>query len=210
MRKKKMIRLVIAILVIVAIIVGIKILTGNNVNNEKRLLKLYESLNTSQTYLFEWEKDENTKTMMAKKGEKTIIDDYSENGHSTTIVKDNNTYLVLHDREEYYVYEGNTVEQNILTEGLSEVSEKAFTMGTEKVQGKKYSYEEYSGSTMFMSSSALDTNEEDIKTRFYFDKDDNLVYIRTIIGVNQELLKIRLETEVDDSIFEIPSHYAEN
>jgi len=147
---------------------------------------------------------------MAKKGDKTIIDDYSENGHSTTIVKDNNTYLVLHDREEYYVYEGNTVEQNILTEGLSEVVAKEFITGTEKVKGQKYSYEEYNGSTMFMSANTLDTNEEEIKTRFYFDKNDNLVYIRTIIGVNQELLKIRLETEVDDSVFEIPANYAEN
>ena len=49
---------------------------------------------------------------MAKKGDKTIIDDYTEESHTTTIVKDNNTYLVLHDREEYYVYEQNNVEQN--------------------------------------------------------------------------------------------------
>ena len=60
-----------------------------------------------------------------------------------------------------------------------------------------------------MISNTLDENEE-IKTRFYFDKDDNLVYIQTIKGVTQELLKIRLEKEVDDSIFEIPSNYAEN
>lgn len=210
MKKKKMRKLIISILVVIAIIVLIKIFTGNNVSDKQRLIKLYENLNTSQTYLFEWEKSEKTKTVMAKKAEKTIIDDYSENTHSTTIVKENNTYLVLHDREEYYVYEGNTVEQNILTEGLKEVTEKAYTTGTEKVKGKKYSYEEYSGSTMFMTASSLEPNEEEIKTRFYFDKDDNLVYIRTIIGVNQELLKIRLETEVDDSIFEIPSHYAEN
>ena len=63
---------------------------------------------------------------------------------------------------------------------------------------------------MFMEASSLDVNEEDIKTRFYFDNDDNLVYIRTIKGVNQELLKINLQKEVDDSIFEVPSHYAEN
>jgi len=210
MRKKKMIRLIIAILVIIAIVLGIMKLTGNKNADIKRLSNLYEKLNTSQTYLFEWEKSEDTKTIMAKKGDKTIIDDYSENGHSTTIVKDNNTYLVLHDREEYYVYEGNTVEQNILTEGLSEVVAKEFITGTEKVKGQKYSYEEYNGSTMFMSANTLDTNEEEIKTRFYFDKNDNLVYIRTIIGVNQELLKIRLETEVDDSVFEIPANYAEN
>ena len=210
MRKKKMIRLIITILVIISIVIVILKLTDKKEEAIKRLSNLYEQLNTSQTYLFEWEQSENTKTIMAKKEEQTIIDDYSENAHSTTIVKDNNTYLVLHDREEYYVYEGNTVEQNILTEGLREIVEKEFTTGTEKVKGQKYSYEEYNGSTMFMSASTLDINDEEIKTRFYFDKDDNLVYIRTIIGVNQELLKVKLKTEVDDSMFEIPSNYAEN
>lgn len=210
MKKKTIKKLIIAILIIIAIIVLIKIFMGNNKDNEQKLLELYENLNSSQIYLFEWEKSDDVKTIMVKKEDKTMIDDYSENNHSTTIVKDNNTYLVLHDREEYYVYEGNTVEQNILTEGLKEVVEKTFTTGTEKVKGKKYSYEEYDGSTIFMSTSILDANEEEIKTRFYFDKDNNLTYIRTIIGVNQELLKINLETEVDDSVFEIPSNYAEN
>lgn len=209
MRRKKMIRLVIIILVVIAIIIGIKKITGSKNENTHKLSQIYEELNTSQTYLFEMEKDDNTKTIMAKKGEKTIIDQYSENSHSTTIVKDNNTYLVLHEREEYYVYEQNNVEQTILTDGIKEVVEKPFTTGTEKVKGKKYDYEEYTGSTIFMISNTLDENEE-VKTRFYFDKDDNLVYIQTIKGVTQELLKIRLEKEVDNSIFEIPSNYAEN
>lgn len=209
MRRKKMIRLVIVILVVIAVIIGIKKLTGNKSENIHRLAQIYDELNTSQTYLFEMEKNDNTKTIMAKKGEKTIIDQYLEDSHSTTIVKDNNTYLVLHEREEYYVYEQNNVEQTILTDGIKEVVEKPYTTGTEKVKGKKYDYEEYSGTTIFMISNTLDENEE-IKTRFYFDKDDNLVYIQTIKGVTQELLKIKLEKEVDDNIFEIPSNYAEN
>ena len=109
-----------------------------------------------------------------------------------------------------YIYEKNNVEQNILTDGLQDVVSKEFVTGTEKVKGKKYSYEEYPGSTMFMDASSLDVNEDDIKTRFYFDNDNNLVYIRTIKGVNQELLKINIQKDVDDSIFEIPSTYAEN
>ena len=63
---------------------------------------------------------------------------------------------------------------------------------------------------MFMISNTVETNEEDIKTRFYFDKEDNLVYIQTIKGAKQELLKVNIQKEVDDSIFEIPSNYAEN
>lgn len=210
MKKKKMVSLIVAILIIVAIVViVIKITNGSN-KTEHKLSKIYEILNSSQTYLFEMQQNDNNKTIMAKKGNKTLIDQYSKDSHTTTLVKDNNTYLVLHDREEYYIYEQNNVEQSILTDGIKEVLEKQYITGEEKVIGKKYSYEEYNGSTMFMITNTLDAKQEDIKTRFYFDKDDNLVYIKTIFEEKQELLKVKLDQEVDDSIFEIPSNYAEN
>ena len=210
MKKKKIRKLVIAILVVLVTIIVITKIIGSKTNEKKRLSNLYEQLNTSQTYLFEMEQNDKNKTIMAKKADKTIIDQYLENNHSTTIVKDNNTYLVLHDREEYYVYEQNNVEQTILTDGIAEIIKKEFSTGTEKVKGKKYTYEEYQGSTIFMQANSIDVSEDDIKTRFYFDDEDNLAYIRTIKGVNQELLKINIQKEVDDSIFEIPSNYAEN
>ena len=97
-----------------------------------------------------------------------------------------------------------------LTDGIKEVVDKDFTTGEEKVKGKKYDYEEYNGSTMFMITNTLELNEADIKTRFYFDKNGNLTYIKTIYGEDEELLKVNLEIDVDDSIFEIPSDYAEN
>ena len=210
MKKKKIKKIILVVLIAIVLGVSILKLTKGKEEDIKRLENLYNELNTSQTYLFEMQESDEDKTIMAKKGDKTIIDDYTEESHTTTIVKDNNTYLVLHDREEYYVYEQNNVEQSILTDGLQDVVNKEFITGTEKVKGKKYSYEEYQGSTMFMDASSLDVNEEDIKTRFYFDNDNNLVYIRTIKGVNQELLKINIQKDVDDSIFEIPSTYAEN
>jgi hypothetical protein len=210
MRRRKMIKIIIAILIIAIISLIVIMITKNKRENIERLKLLYNELNTSQTYLFQWEKSEDNKTIMAKKGDKTIIDDYTENSHTTTIVKDNNTYLVLHNREEYYVYEQNNVEQTILTDGLQEITQKDFIIGTEKIKGQKYTYEEYQGSTMFMEENSLDHNEEEIKTRFYFDNDNNLVYIRTIKGVHQELLKITIQKNVEDSIFEIPSTYAEN
>ena len=162
MKRKKRIKLVISILVIVAIVIIISKVTGNKDVQIKRLSNLYEELNTSQTYLFEMEKDSDNKTIMAKKGNKTIIDNTSAESHSTTIVKDNNTYLVLHDREEYYVYEQNNVEQTILTDGIGEIVKQEFKTGTEKVKGKKYSYEEYAGSTMFMAENASNVSEEEI------------------------------------------------
>lgn len=207
MKKKQIIPLVILVVVILALIF---IFTRNKGDNQKRLLQIYSQLESSQEYLFEMKQDENNKTIMAKKGEKTIIDQYSKDSHTTTIIKENDTYLVLHDREEYYIYRHNNIEQSVLTDGLKEIINKKFTIGTEKIKGQKYNYEEYQGSTMFMQSSSLDVEENDIRTRFYFDSNENLVYIRTIKGVTQELLNIKIDKEVDDSIFEIPANYAEN
>lgn len=207
MKKKQIILLVILVVAILALIF---IFTRNKGDNKKRLLQIYDQFESSQEYLFEMKQDENNKTIMAKKGERTVIDQYSKDSHTTTIIKENDTYLVLHDREEYYIYRHNNIEQSVLTDGLKEIINKKFTTGTENIKGQKYNYEEYQGSTMFMQSSSLDVEENDIKTRFYFDSNENLVYIRTIKGVTQELLNIKIDKEVDDSIFEIPANYAEN
>jgi len=200
----------------IAIIFGIVKIVNKNRPKEQRLSKIYQDLEDSQTYLFEIEKNNNNKTIMAKKGDKTIIDQYTKNSetnlenHTTTLVKDNNTYLILHDRKEYYVYTENNVEQTIVTDGLKEIISKSYTTGTEKIKGKKYSYEEYDGSSMFMISNLININDTNVKTRFYFDSKNNLTYIKTILDNKQELLKVTLEKDVKDSIFEIPSDYAEN
>lgn len=216
MKKNKRIPLIVAILIIIVIIFGIFKLVGNKEDKSQKLAKIYEELNDNQTYLFEIEQNTSNKTIMAKKGDETIIDQYSKDSetkaesHTTTLVKDNNTYLILHDRQEYYVYQQNNVEQNILTDGIKEVIDKEYTTGEEKVRGKKYKYEEYNGSTMFMITNTLELDESSIKTRFYFDNNGNLTYIKTIYGEDSELLKVKLENNVDDSLFEIPANYAEN
>ena len=216
MRKNKRIPLIVVILVIIVIAFCIFKLVGNKEDRSQKLAKIYEELNNNQTYLFEMEQNSSNKTIMAKKGDETIIDQYSKDSesktesHTTTLVKDNNTYLILHDRQEYYVYQQNNVEQNILTDGIKEVIDKEYTTGEEKVRGKKYKYEEYNGSTMFMITNTLELDESSIKTRFYFDNNENLTYIKTIYGEESELLKVKLENNVDDSLFEIPANYAEN
>ena len=58
-----------------------------------------------------------------------------------------------------------------------------------------------------------------LPTRFYFDKNE-LVYLKTIYDVineetgertqAEELQTVKVEYEVEDSIFEIPADYAEN
>lgn len=216
MKKNKRIPLIVIILIIIAVIFIIFKLAGSKESKSQKLAKIYEELNNNQTYLFEMEQNSNNKTIMAKKGNETIIDQYSKDSetkaesHTTTLVKDNTTYLILHDREEYYVYQQNNIEQNILTDGIKEVIDKEYTTGEEKVRGKKYKYEEYNGSTMFMITNTLELDESEIKTRFYFDNNGNLTYIKTIYGEESELQKVKLENNVDDSLFEIPANYAEN
>ena len=208
MRKKKLIRLVIIILIILAIITGITQIISKN-KTTQQLASIYNTIKDGQPYLFEMERNDENKVIMAQKDNKIIIDQYSKNNHSTTVVKDNNTYLILHNREEYYVYEQNNVKQNILPDGIKEFIDKTFETGTEKIKGKKYSYEEYFGSTMFIIANDLDISQENVKTRFFFDNDGNLAYIKTMTENDQELLKINLTNEVNDDIFNIPSHYAE-
>lgn len=217
MKKNKRIMIIVIILVIIGIIFGISKIIGNKNKKIQELAQIYNELSSSQTYQFEWEQNENNKTIMAKDGDKILIDQYSKEAestiqnHSKTLIKDNVTYFILPDRKEYYVYEGNTVDQtSFLTDGIKDIMSKEYNKGTEKVRGKRYDYEEYNGSSMFLIDNSLNLEENDIKTRFYFDKKGNLVYIKTIYGDQHELLKVSLNKSVDSSVFDIPSDYAEN
>lgn len=216
MKKNKRINLIIIILVIIGIIFFVSKIVGNKNSKVQELAKVYNKLNSSQAYQFKWKQNDNNKTIIIKDGDKTLIDQYSKEedsatqNHTKTLIKENSTYLILPDRKEYYIYEGNNVDQTFLIDGIKEIMGKEYTKGTEKVKGKKYKYEEYSGSTMFLLSNSLNLDENDVKTRFYFDSKDNLVYIKTIYGDKHELLKVSLTNDIDSSVFEIPADYAEN
>jgi hypothetical protein len=216
MKKNKRINLIVIILVIIGIIFFVSKIVGNKNSKVQELAKVYNKLNSSQAYQFKWEQNDNNKTIIIKDGDKTLIDQYSKEedsatqNHTKTLIKENSTYLILPDRKEYYIYEGNNVDQTFLIDGIKEIMGKEYTKGTEKVKGKKYKYEEYSGSTMFLLSNSLNLDENDVKTRFYFDSKDNLVYIKTIYGDKHELLKVSLTNDIDSSVFEIPADYAEN
>ena len=97
MRKKKIIIVaIIALLVIIGIVVGIILLTGKEKNYEtSKLTDIYNDLIASDIYSFSITQNDENKTIMAKNGEQTAIDQYLGDTHSTTIVKDGNTYLVL-------------------------------------------------------------------------------------------------------------------
>ena len=103
------------------------------------------------------------------------------------------------------------IENSIVIDWIKDVIGKEHTNGEEKVRGRKLKYEEYTGSTMFSETTSLDIDESKTKTRFYFDKNKDLVYIKTIYeNGTEELQKIEITQETNSKLFEIPATYAEN
>ena len=71
-----------------------------------------------------------------------------------------------------------------------------YKTGKESIDGKEYDYEEYYDS------------ENEITERYYFDGNE-LKYVKSIDsdGEEQIMKVLKLSSEVDDSVFDIPSDY---
>lgn len=212
MKKKVRIPIIPIILVIIAIILIIVLININKkTGNEQLLQEEYNKLSSLQSYQFTKEKDSKNKTIVAKDGNKTAIDSYSDGNHTTTIIEDNKTYYIIHDKEEYYIYNSTNIENSIVIDWIKDVMDKEHTNGEEKVRGRKLKYEEYTGATMFSEATSLDIDEAKTKTRFYFDNNKDLVYIKTIYeNGTEELQKIEITQEINSKLFEVPATYAEN
>ncbi len=209
--------IIIAIIVIAIIIVTI----FNKGTQEKtsKLSKVYEKMIANQTYVFtRYDFEEKNKLITYRKKDKTLIDMYNSGEHSSTLVIEGDTYLIWHKNKEYFVYPNNNLDEEILTTNLKNIIDSEYTEGKEKIYGKTYKYEEYNGVSDFLISSPRDLDINSIKTRFYF-KGNELVYLKTIYDVVdeetgertqvEELQTVKVEYEVEDNVFEIPSDYAE-
>lgn len=221
MKKKISIPIVpiVIIITVVAIILTI-FLNRKTGNGESKLYKIYEKMISNETYVFtRYDFEEKNKIIIYRKVDKTLIDMYSTGEHISTLVSDGNTYLILHKNKEYYVYLNNSLDERILTDNLKNIIDLEYTTGKEKIYGKTYKYEEYNGVSDFLISSPIDIDTDSVKTRFYF-KGNELVYLKTIYDtINeetgektsvQELQTVKIEYKVDDSVFKIPTDYAEN
>ncbi|MCI8654331.1 MAG: hypothetical protein HFJ48_00415 [Clostridia bacterium] len=220
MRNTRWITWIALIVTIIALLIlsGVVIYILNNPQN--RLEKQYNIMISNNTYIFSRnsENGEN-KIVTTKRGDKTRIDMYNSGDFTTTLIKDGNTYLISHGVQEYYIYSNNSIDEEILTEELERIVKKEHKTGREKIYGRTYYYEEFSGITDFLIESYKDMDLNTAKTRFYF-KGEELQFIKTIyqtIDSNtgkvtdvEELLKASIEYDVDDKVFEIPSNYAES
>ena len=212
--KKKKIVLNIAIvfimLIIIAVLIGKFVLKENNKEEVPRLNQLYEFLNSKDSYSFITTLDNKNKMYYATQENKAYINTIYKGTESELIIKDGNTYLILDDMKTYYTYKNNETDLNKIQTELKIIKDLEHETGTEKIDNKTYKYEEYKVLTSFamMDISNFEENQE-TKTRFYFEG-NNLVYIKTIIGEKQELLKVEVSDDIDNKIFEIPSNYKEN
>ena len=219
MNKKISIPIIPVIIIIVVIIIAI-ILTQGAKEKISKLAEVYNQMVANQIYSFtRYDLEENNKNIICKKANKTLIDLYDSEGYTSTLILDGETYLISHRDKEYYVYPSSNSDEEMLTDNLKNIIDLEYTIGKEKIYGKTYKYEEYKGVTDFLISTANNIELDTAKTRFYF-KGKELVYLKTIYNVvneetgekteEEELQTVEVKYEVEDSIFEIPSDYAEN
>ncbi len=218
-KKKKIILISVISVIVLLIIVGVVlylVLNNNNGNNEivnegtenSKLSKLYQELSSKNSFSFETILDDDNKMFYAKSGNMAYTDtDYNGN-ESKFIIRDGNSYLLVDDTKTYYTYKNNMVNLNEVQEAFDElINTEGFETGKEEINGENYNYEQYAGKTN-LTLRSFDEDANNIQTRLYF-KGDDLAYIKTISGETEELLKVNISYEVDQSLFEIPSDYKE-
>lgn len=206
--KKSVIPKIIFGILIIGLITAIVIAVTQK---EKDLtVKMYQEICEKQNYTFSMKEenfDQNYTLTVAKRQDDMCIEAKSDTEHTTTLIKQGAAYYVMHLEKEYYLYDSNQIDADIIKNGLEGIEEETYRSGNEKINGKSYYYEEYDGISTFIIWT--NNNEESsVKTRFYFEK-GKIVYIKTILGDVEELLKIDLSDEIQESMFEIPEDYAE-
>lgn len=213
MSKKKKIIIILICAIIAIVILGMSIYfvtkKVEEVSNEIKLSKIHEKMMQNEIYSINFKLNDDNQYTVSRKGDVANIDTYSNGTHTTDIIKDNNTYLLMYSAQKYYTYENNVAELNELSNKLNEIIQSQEpTKGEEEINGKKYKYEEYKGVTYFLINSENEFSEEETNTKFYFDGDD-LKYIRTIMGEDSELIQVDASFTVDNSLFEIPEGFEE-
>ena len=208
MKKNRIPKIIFAILLIVLIVMLLLVVFQKP---KDLTINMYHAICKKQNYTFsmvEENSDINYSLTIAKKENAMSIDSTTDNDRTTTLVEEDVAYYIMHADKEYYLYDSSQIDADILKNDLAGIEEETYASEYEKINGKKYYYEEFNGITTFIMWSNYE-EESSIKTRFYFDQ-NKIIYIKTIINDSEEeLLKIDFSDEVDDSLFEIPDDYAE-
>lgn len=200
---KKIVKLSLIAILLVAVAIAI---TGCGAKKDKTYNTLGKTL-LGDTYIMELEGDnlgetgEKTTLTIAKKGDNILQEVKAGEEKMSIIFKDNTTYLVVHEQKIYMKTEGR--DESSLSEDaflskdeLEALKTQEYKTGKESIDGKEYDYEEYYDS------------ENKITERYYFDGNE-LKYVKSADsdGEEQIMKVVKLSSEVDDSVFDIPSDY---
>ena len=214
--KLKKTMIIIGIIILVVVIIGVIIfaLSSKNKTNKTEqtesveIQKNYEKIANSKEMTFTITLDENNKeTIVIKDGQ--AYKETTRNGVTYKyIVKGNDTYFVDDSNKTYYTYKNNTEISTEIQQKLSKLKEMSSNTGKEKINGKNYQYEEFEKYQDFLINNKIAvTDLTKAKTRIYYDN-DKIVYIKTIAGDEEELLKVDISYgTVKNDYFNIPSEY---
>lgn len=215
-KNKKIIIGIISVLVIIAIIIAIVMLTNNGGKESNTqigksygidsLEEVYNKLQDTKNYSFNTKlNDENYKNT-SRNNDSLKIEIADEGKNQTYIVKNENTYFLNEKTKKYYEYNDNTSMLNDLENKVKDLLKNNFNEGTENINGKDYTYQEFEKTSPFLINFKRKYDNYNTKTRFYF-ADGNLQYIRTYVGEVQQLLKVDLEFNNQKDSYKIPSDY---
>ena len=214
-KNKKILIIVISIILILAVILGIIFLVSKNkqgntneIQEAQKTEKVYEEVSKANQITFTCTLDDKNKETIIVKDNNAYKETTKDGKTSRYIVKDGNTYFLDEDSKKYYTYNNNTsilIELKQQLEKLQDLSKKA---GKERIKGKNYSYEEFEQYQGFLINNKIAvTDLTKAKTRIYYDN-DKIVYIKTIAGDEEELLKVDISyNQVNDDYFNIPDEY---
>ena len=214
-KNKKILIIVISIILILAVILGIIFLVSKNkqgntneIQEAQKTEKVYEEVSKANQITFTCTLDDKNKETIIVKDNNAYKETTKDGKTSRYIVKDGNTYFLDEDSKKYYTYNNNTsilIELKQQLEKLQDLSKEA---GKERIKGKNYSYEEFKKYQGFLINNKIAvTDLTKAKTRIYYDN-DKIVYIKTIAGDEEELLKVDISyNQVNDDYFNIPDEY---
>ena len=216
MKKKKIIIIsIIAILLIIAVALVI-IFSSNKSNSTKiqeqdtgisRIKEIFSKLEENPTYTFKTMLNDENQLVIARKENKAYVEVVDEGEKNTYIVDNNNTTVLVDRTKKYYTYENNNTYLTKVTNNMRQLLKQDYVSGMEKIDNKEYYYEEYAQSYPFLINYKATIDDSKTKTRLYFEG-NNLKYIKTYIGDIEQLLKVEMSYNIDNSVsFEIPKEY---
>lgn len=204
-KKKKTIIIISLIISVILIVAGVVCLViANNMDEGEKEIQqleddgitklslLKDKIEETQKYKITFTLNDENYKIITKNGEQAQIEIIDGGNKTTYTIKDGSTFLKINDEEEEFEYKDNTSFLNEFENNLNFVLTKDCIVGTENMDNKKYRYEEFPNTSIFVLNYKGNIDLDNTKTRFYFDGDD-LKYIKTYIGEIEQLLKIDLE-----------------